>query len=642
MKEATLIILAAGLGSRYGGLKQLDAFLPGEKTIIEYSVENAYMAGFRHFVIVIRKENENEVKKMIQHSFDDDYNIDYVYQENVVHRIKPLGTAQALLCCKGKIKDVAGIINGDDYYGQDAFEKLYYTLMRDVDKTHYAMIGYELENTLSKNGGVSRGICQVKQGNLISVQECTNILQKDGHLTCDQNIELTDKQIVSMNMWAFSKDIFDDLEFCFKQFMATDYKDNPQKAEFYLPNVFDYLIKNKKITLKVVPTSSKWYGVTYQEDKHFVYEGIVATTKNRTIDLKQYDKKMTLVKKIAKLFKINEEPIQILVNNAGNINDSFIVKTKHHRYLLQRINHQIFKNIDGLMNNMALVTHYLQSLHKTTLEIIPTYTGDHYICFDHNYYRMFKYIENSFTYDYNDDADKFYETGCCFGEFFNDLHGFDAQNLVESIPDFHNTPKRYEQFEESLLTASNERLAMAKQEITEIKNRRYISSLLYQRFEKGEIKLRVCHNDTKLSNILMDKTTKKPICVIDFDTIMPGFIGYDYGDALRSGANHTFEDDECLEHVYFDLDMFKAFTKGFLEKLGSILTKGEIDSLVDSVKVIVYEQAMRFLTDYLNNDIYYKTNYKQHNLVRARNQIALLQDIENKEEQMKAIINDYR
>lgn len=642
MKEPTLIILAAGLGSRYGGLKQLDAFLPQNKTIIEYSLYDAYKAGFRKFVIIIKKENEEAIKNMIHHSFGDYFDITYVYQTPWENRLKPLGTAHALYCCKGKVEGPMGIINGDDYYGYESYVLLYHFLKTKVNAQHYTMVGYRLKNTLSKFGGVSRGICYEENGYLKTVQECTGIIEHHGKIECDLSISLEKDQIVSMNMWGFDDHIFDAITQYLNIFLETEYKQNPEKAEFYLPAVFDQLIQENKIKVSILKSDAKWYGVTYKEDRQEVIDGITQQLNHYQTNLIELEQTLQEIKKIGEKFKIEGEIVQILINQSGNINDTYQLVTDRQRYLLQRINHHIFKDVQGLMNNMDLITQHLLAKGRTTLELIPTHQGQLFLKNKENYYRIFKYIANSFTYDRSERVEDFYRTAKCFGAFFQDLHDFDASKLIESIPNFHNTPVRYQQFEASLQMGNPKRILQAQQMIEELIERKELSHRLYDLYASHEILQRVCHNDTKLSNILMDKGTHEPICVIDFDTIMPGFIGYDFGDALRSGANHTYEDNADLDEVYFDLELFEVFTKGFLEALKETLTLGEINSLVDGVKVIVYEQTLRFLSDYLEEDQYYKTAYEEHNLVRAKNQLTLLKDIEKKEKQMREIIHRYK
>ncbi len=633
MKEASLIILAAGLGSRYGGLKQADQFLPGQKTIMEYSIYDAFLSGFRHFIIVVKKENYELIKNKIDQAFDFPLDIDYVIQDQPIDRKKPLGTAHALLCCKDKVKEAIGIINGDDFYGRESFYKLYEALNTKVDEQTSVLISYLLENTLSKNGGVSRGICKCEGNHLVEIHECTNILYTD-QLTCDQNIPLLLSQQVSMNMWGFSKAVFQPLEKLYQRFLNEILPNYFEKAEFYLPDLFDYLIQlGRKI--EVIPSLSRWYGVTYQEDKEEVYQGVLNQLPMYTFDLKIWDNENEKIKTLLEQFQIEGNFLQFKMNTQGNINSTYQIKTTSKNYILQRINTAIFKDVKGLMNNIALVTNYLKQKGKMTLILIPSKDNQYTVELNGQHYRMYDYIENSFSYKTLDSASKFYETGLCFGMFFKDLNAFDTTQLTETIPDFHNTIKRYEQFEEALSKASLQRKQSASQEINYLQAHRSTTSLLENLYKEGKILKRVCHNDTKLSNILFDQTSKKPLCVIDFDTIQPGYIAHDYGDALRSGANTTYEDDSNLENVHFDLDYAKNFTQGFLKPLQEDLLESEKQSLWMGVEVIVFEQALRFLTDYLNGDTYYKIDYPTHNLVRAKNQIQLFKDIKEKESQIQ-------
>ena len=646
MKEPILIIMAAGLGSRYGGLKQADAFLPQNKTIIEYSLYDAFQAGFRRFIIIVKQENEEIVKQTIRHSFDESYDIQYVYQTQIVDRKKPLGTAHALYCCKDIVDVSCGVINGDDYYGKNAYVELYHALKKEVNESTYVMVGYPLKNTLSKFGSVSRGLCHERYGYLQSIEECTSIHFLNDQIVYDdaqnQPHTLEENQIVSMNMWGVSQDIFKHINYLLDDFLKNEYLKNPEKAEFYLPSVIDYLIHQQHINVKVYTTNEKWYGVTYIEDRQEVIEGISQKLDQYDLDLKKWQHVVEHIEKIAYQFNIEDTIIQILPNHSGNINDTYIIKGLKNDYLLQRINHSIFKNVDLLMNNMSSVIKHLNLKNIKTLKIIPTLHNKSYIQIGEDYYRMLSFIENSFTYDFIEKVDDFYHTGYCFGEFYKALSDFDVTTIGETIPDFHHTPKRFEQFLDSLNVDYNHRRQEVSDEIEYLLSRQPIASLLYDLYQDHKIPMRVCHNDTKLSNILMDQNTHLPICVIDFDTIMPGFAAFDFGDAMRSGANHTYEDNPNLEEVYLDLDLFKAFSKGFLKACGDILNQSEKDSLVLGVKVIVYEQSLRFLSDYLNGDVYYKINYPTHNLVRAKNQIKLLQDIEAKEEELVKIIQNIK
>lgn len=311
----------------------------------------------------------------------------------------------------------------------------------------------------------------------------------------------------------------------------------------------------------------------------------------------------------------------------GHINDTYLVETTTNKYIIQRINHDIFKNIDQLMTNFRLVTDYLKTVVKdptqNTLTIIPTVDGKDYLMDHGNYYRALLMIQDSFAYDIVQSADDLYQTGLAFGKFQVQLQGFDASKLYETIPNFHNTPSRLEDFKEALKKASETRKLEAKEEITFLLNHAPIASALYDL----HLPLRVCHNDTKLNNILFSKTTHEVLAIVDLDTIMPGFVALDFGDGIRSGATHAAEDEPDLSKVNLDVDYYRSLLKGFIEGASPCLTEDEIKSLPIGARVITYEQALRFLTDFLNHDTYYKIDYPTHNLVRARTQIKLLQDL---------------
>ena len=271
------------------------------------------------------------------------------------------------------------------------------------------------------------------------------------------------------------------------------------------------------------------------------------------------------------------------------------------------------------MNNIDLVTRYLSAQGIKTLHIIPAKNGKKYV----GEYRMYDYILNSYTIQVCENKEQFYLNGKCFGGFYRQLRNF-KEELIPSIPDFHNTKKRYEQFIEAIQLDLKGRVKDVQEEINYLKQYQLIADL---KMDQSYI----THNDTKLSNILFDQNTHEPICIIDLDTLMKGSIGYDYGDALRSGANLAGENEEDISLVDFDLPLFYAFSEGFIEGLKEY-EPSVIDELEKGIYVIIYEQALRFLTDYLNGDTYYSISYPDHNLVRARNQIQLLRKtIEKKE-----------
>lgn len=292
MKEPTLVIMAAGMGSRYGGLKQIDPVDDNGNKIIDFSIYDAIRAGFKKVIFIIKKENEPDFRACIGDIVKDKINVEYVYQEltNIPDgftvpegRVKPWGTAHAVLCCRGIVDGPFTVINADDFYGKEAFSKIYDYLINndDDDKYRYAMVGYALKNTLTENGSVSRGVCTVDEnGYLSDIVERTKIVKTDNGAAYTEDevtyVDIDEESSVSMNFWGFTESFLGELEKAFSKFMENGVSSNPLKAECYLPFVVDELIKAEKATVKVLSSSDKWFGVTYKEDKPFVKESIQA------------------------------------------------------------------------------------------------------------------------------------------------------------------------------------------------------------------------------------------------------------------------------------------------------------------------------------------------------------------------------
>lgn len=289
--KPTLLILAAGMASRYGSMKQIEAFGPSGETIMDYSIYDAIRAGFGKVVFIIRAEFSENFKAIFEPKLKGKVEIDYVYQElNAftegraipADRTKPWGTAHAVLCAKDAIKEPFAVINADDFYGRDAFEKAYQFLTADCNASTWSIIGYELLNTLSDHGTVNRGVCVVDdKGNLRSIRERLNIREVEGHVICDDNLEpkeIARDSMVSMNFWCFPVDVFPYTEALFNTFL--DEQINVPKSEFFIPLVADEFIKAGKGDIQVIRTRSTWFGVTYKEDAPAVQASIDTLVKN--------------------------------------------------------------------------------------------------------------------------------------------------------------------------------------------------------------------------------------------------------------------------------------------------------------------------------------------------------------------------
>ena len=333
----------------------------------------------------------------------------------------------------------------------------------------------------------------------------------------------------------------------------------------------------------------------------------------------------------------------------GHINDTYCLIEP--RYILQRINTDIFKHPHELMENIENVTSFLREKIKKnggdpqreTLTVIKTVDGKNYYQYDeNNVFRMYSFVENTKSIENSKTPEDLYEAGVGFGRFQRMLSDYPADTLHESIKDFHHTPKRVEALKLAIREDKAGRAASVEAEISFALEQAVWADQVVKGIEDGSIPLRVTHNDTKINNILFDQETGKAVCVIDLDTVMPGSMLYDFGDALRMGGSTGAEDETDLSKVWFDETAFEAFAKGYLSEMKDDLTETELELLPFSVKLMTYECGIRFLTDYLNGDTYFKIHREHHNLERARNQFKLVADIAGKEERLSAMIKEIK
>lgn len=334
----------------------------------------------------------------------------------------------------------------------------------------------------------------------------------------------------------------------------------------------------------------------------------------------------------------------------GHINATYYLETAEnervHRYILQQINTDIFKNPDQLMENIVGVTEFLKDkicerggdCSRETLQVIETKKGgSYYRDENNNCYRMYLFIEDSASYDQVDSTETFYESAVAFGNFQALLAEYPAHKLHETIPHFHDTQKRFENFLTALEQDICDRAKEVPEEIAFVMDRKDEMDCLTRRLASGELPMRVTHNDTKLNNIMIDDATKKGICIIDLDTVMPGSALYDFGDSIRFGANTAAEDETDLSKVSLSLPLYEAYVKGYLEGCQGKLTALEKELLPVGAKMMTLECGMRFLTDYLQGDTYFRIHRPGHNLDRCRTQFALVADMEKKWNEMKAV-----
>lgn len=354
---------------------------------------------------------------------------------------------------------------------------------------------------------------------------------------------------------------------------------------------------------------------------------------------------------IVQLFALEGTIAGVQEYGSGHINRTELVEMEkdgqREKYILQRINTEIFHDVDGLMENIVGVTDYLRKkikaaggdFEREALQVIPTKDGASYCRAEGDCYRMYRFISNAVSYDAVRSPGDFYESALAFGTFQSLLSDYPAETLHETIPDFHNTPKRFADFCEAVNKDVMGRVALARKEIDFLMEREQELSVLTDLQKAGELPLRVTHNDTKLNNVMLDAKTGKGVCVIDLDTVMPGLSVNDFGDSIRFGANTAAEDETDLSKVSLDLGLYEQYVNGFLKGCQGSLTKKELEMLPMGAKMMTMECGMRFLADYLSGDTYFRIHKEHHNLDRCRTQLALTADMERKWEQMKEIVS---
>lgn len=339
----------------------------------------------------------------------------------------------------------------------------------------------------------------------------------------------------------------------------------------------------------------------------------------------------------------------------GHINDTYCVRLDHRgtitRYILQRINHNVFEAPDKLMSNIVGVTSHIRDklcqmghpdIARAVLTVIPTREGlSYYRDDDGNWWRMYIFIEGAQTFDVVQNPEHAFASARAFGTFERLLADYTTPCLYETIPDFHHTPTRFARLENAIINDTCNRAAQVKTEIKFALQNKSMISVLTDRLEMGDLHERVTHNDTKIDNVMIDDVTGTGICVIDLDTVMPSLSLYDFGDCVRSTTCLAAEDEKNLDIVHMDIRLFEALVKGYLSVMSDMLLPREIELLAFSGMLITFENGLRFLTDYLQGDVYYKTHREDQNLDRTRTQFKLVQSMQQQEKEMEACVRQY-
>jgi len=357
------------------------------------------------------------------------------------------------------------------------------------------------------------------------------------------------------------------------------------------------------------------------------------------------------LEKIIYYFNIPGPVTWIKPYGGGHINDTYQVYCQNSEvsnYLLQKVNTYVFKDYVGLMKNVDLVTNHIrrklfenniQDIERRSLELIKTKNGDLYVLEDGQCWRVFNFIEDHKVFASAPNTEIAYEGARMFGQFLQQLSDLDPKNITDTIPNFHNIKFRLDNLEKAIAEDPVGRVIQVKDQIKYARDSYKVMNVIYDLGKKGLIPSRIVHNDTKINNVLFDHQNKG-LCVIDLDTIMPGFVHYDFGDGIRTCANTGAEDDADLKNVCYDLEMYKAFSAGYVESVKSILTDTERTTLANAALLFPFIMGVRFLTDYIAGDVYYKINHEEHNLIRAKAQLKLASDGELKFDEFERIVKN--
>ncbi len=627
-----VVILAGGRGRRFGGVKQFVSVAPNGATLLEVTVSDARQAGCDRAVIVTGPGCEEDVRALFAARPVTGCAIVVVAQQPddlpcvvPVLRDRPWGTAHALWSARNVVSNSFLLFNADDFYGPNAAAALASALGRGTG-AHFAMLGYRLGATLSPAGKISRAICETDtKGRLKALLEypaidSTGCVVAGGE--AGQTLPLT--ALVSMNAWGFTPAIFPLIEIQLQRFLAEADLEN---EECYLPAVVDVGVRSGDIEVSVVPASDSWCGMTWPEDRQRVAR--------RLADL-------AAVKEAAAGFGLVELPTAPIPYGAGLVNATWRIESVQGPRLLQRLNSDIFRDPCAVVKNAAAAAHRIDDALLSLGDDDPRHRLVYLAGTEGNpwltdsaggVWRCLVFVSASRSPDIAVPTE-IRAAAQALGRFPGLVANGAGPEIQETICGFHDTPARFD----ALCTTANAdaagRLASCRGEYDRLIELAWLANLLMPNC----LPTRPVHNDAKLDNVLLDAETGNALCVVDLDTVMPGLAPHDFGDLVRSAVTGCPEDEPDLEQVVFREAVFCNLAEGYLAGAEGWLTAPERERFVDGTLVIVYEQTVRFLTDYLAGDVYYKTDDGSHNLRRARAQLCLLEQLVTVADDLRGIV----
>ncbi len=630
-----VVILAGGRGHRFGGVKQFTPVAPDGATLLEVTVGDARRSGCDRAVIVTAPGCEDDVRALFATRPTPGCNIIVVTQRTEdlptaapVSRQKPWGTAHALWATRDVVTGPFMLFNADDHYGPNAPAALAAALGGDGPLPRFAMLAYPLNTTLSAAGTVSRAICKTDGKGYLSAMCEYPAIDSEGRIIDgdDAGRTLPPAAPVSMNAWAFTLDVFPLLEAYLRNFLATA---DLAHDECFLPSVINAGVRSGEIIVRVVTAPDRWCGMTWPEDRLRV--------SRRLTDL-------AAVYEAAEGFGLDVSRAAPTPYGAGLVNATWRLETGQGPRLLQRLNADIFCDPAAVAENAAVAATRIDDALRRQGDHNPRHRlvvlagpQDRPWLRDTQggIWRCLVFVPDARPANAAIPAEV-RAAARTLGRFPGLVTEGTGPKLKEILPGFHNPPARFAALLEAATADVKDRLASCRDE-----NDRLVAlAELADRLPTDSLPTRPVHNDAKLDNVLVDVITGEALCVIDLDTTMPGFAPHDFGDLVRSAISGCPEDEPDLERVIVCQEVFRDLAAGYLEGSQGWLTQTERTWLVDGALVITYEQALRFLTDYLAGDVYYRTDVPGHNLRRARTQLRLLEQLLAAENDLQRIVND--
>lgn len=663
-----LVLLAAGVGRRFGGLKQLEPVGPDDEAILEYTAFDAVRAGVGRVLLVVRPETEREFRQSVGKRIARFMDVVYVHQrmddprnatQGKPTRTRPWGTAHAVLCACAAIEGPFIVANADDFYGGEAIAAAVDHLRQSHGASHtHALIGYRLVDTLPQAGRVSRAVCTTADELLTDLVEMPEVWREGDSILgrdADGAMHRLDADAsVSMNLWAFRPRLHAQLQNAFDLFLR-EHGDS-HDAEFQLPVVVRDLVRSGQACVRVIPWRGSWCGVTHRADLDGIRAQLRALTDSGRypcpLVINHRESPFNCIRLVASNFAIDGELTAIAPLRGGHIHESHVATLQSAagmaRFVIQRINTAIFADVDGMMDNVARVCDHLHrricekrsaEVDRRVLTYVSTRSGSLLHCAsDGSCWRMCRFIEKSTSIEFPRAANDAANAGGAFGDFHAMLADLPPPALRETIPHFHDTPRRFTALNEAIAADSHLRVDGVRTEIEFARSHQSLAGALIEPMGRGELPVRIAHNDAKLSNVLLDADSGEPLCVVDLDTVMPGTVLFDFGDMMRTMLCPAAEDERDLSKVRIERALFAGLVRGYLHATRDLLTPVERSLLVTAGMVITYEQGIRFLTDYLRGDQYYQTTRAAQNLDRCRVQFALLMQLEQHRADLESVV----